>query len=121
MEYRLLYNAAAHFETLEQYPNGIIEAIAEPGKKGFEALCFALDCLSHQAEAARAYLGQETREPISEEWALKNMRIVDIVKAKTAVFDAVSKGIGESADSEVDEVLLELQKKTERSSTGQDT
>ena len=119
MEYRLLYNAAAHFDSLERYPDGIIEAIAEPGKKGFEALCYALALMSHQAEAARKYEGKETQEPIKEEWTLMHLRLADVVKAKTAVFQAVAKGIGE-ASGEIDEVLLELQKKTDTNLTKQD-
>jgi len=113
MEYRLLYNAAAHFECAERFPEkGVIEAISGSGMEGFNALCFTLATLSHQAEAARAYEGKETREPIKEEWARLHLRLADVVAAKKAIMEAIRHGVGES-DGEVDEVLLELQKKTE--------
>lgn len=111
---KLTYNAAAHYAGEEQYPNGLASAIIEPGKPGFEALCWALSELSTQTELIRRDLGYDKRPILSPEYFARTLKLPDVVAAKGDVIKAISRGLnaGEE-DDEVDEVLLELQKKTE--------
>ena len=45
----------------------------------------------------------------------------DILSARKAVLDAMTRGLGDAGDGEVDEVLLELQKKKAPACPGQST
>lgn len=113
MKLTLLYNAAAHFAAMEQYPDGLINELTKSGTESFKALCWAIGELSAQAAASRKFLGLETPDPITKEKAAAILRPTDLIPAKTAVFEAVARGLGSRNDEEeVDEVLLELQKKT---------
>ena len=114
MQYHLLYNAAAHFAAQEKYPDGLGAAIAATGMDGFDAVCWALGELSMQAELYRRNLGYDAAPALNEETARSILRPRDVIKAKTAIYDAMLRGLGDHEDEEVDEVLLELQKKTER-------
>lgn len=110
-QFRLLYNAAAHFAAEEKFPDGLIPAITAPGTEGFRAVCWVLSELSMQAELYRRYMGYDPAEPISEAKALAILRPLDVIPARAAILDAVSRGMRNGEEGEVDEVLLEIQKK----------
>lgn len=111
----LVYNAAAHFAAMDRYGDGLINAITQKGLAGFDALCWALEELSTQGELIRRDMGYDHAEPIKSENAKKYLRPTQILSAKQAVINAILGGlsIGDDDTQEVDEVLLELQKKTE--------
>lgn len=112
----LLYNAAAHFAAQEKYPDGLIGAMAGAGKEGFEALCWAIVELSTQGELCRREMGYDRDGMLTLEQVSRQMLPRDIVVAKQAVLDAVIKGLRapeEDENAEVDEVLAELEKKTD--------
>lgn len=110
MQYHLLYNAAAHFNAQDKYPDGMIGEVLKPGRAGFSAVCWALGELSMQAELVRRDFGYDHEKPMTEEFAKAHLRTPDIVAARAAIIEAINRGLGDSGD-EVDEVLLELQKK----------
>lgn len=113
MQFRLLYNAAAHFAAEDKYPDGLIPAITSPGVEGFRAICWVLGELSTQAELYRRYMGYTPEEPLTEDRARAILRPLDIIPARAAILEAVSRGMRGGEDQEVDEVLLEIQKKKE--------
>lgn len=116
VEYTLVYNAAAHYNSIEKYgEGGLLKAVADSGKTGFDATCWALEELSTQGELIRRDMGYDRAEPIREADARKYLRPVEIVAAKTAIIDAVTQGMETkvNSDREIDLGLLELQKKTD--------
>jgi len=114
-KYSLMYNAAAHFASLEKYPEGdLASRVAENTIQGFEALCYALELLSVHGELARRHMGHDRGETLKAAELAAALMPRDIAEAKVAVLEAVYKGmrVDEDETEEVDEVLAELQKKT---------
>ena len=110
----LVYNAAAHFAAQERYPEGLSEALSAPGGKGFEALCWAVGELSTQGELIRRDMGHDKKEPLTAEYVRLHLKPSELLAAKSAVIEAMIRGLNSGdEDEEVDEVLAELQKKTE--------
>lgn len=114
-KYHFLYNAAAHFASMEKYPDGLMEAVMAGGFSGFEALCWALETLSMQGELARRYMGHDHQKPLKAAEALVLLRPMDVLEARRLVLEAIAHGIRSDRDEneEIDEVLLENEKKTE--------
>lgn len=111
---KLTYNAAAHYAGEEKYPDGLATAIVQTGTAGFEALCWALSELSTQTELIRRDLGYDKRPILPPEYFARTLKLPDVVMAKGEVIKAITRGLNAGDDTdEVDEVLLELQKKTE--------
>lgn len=113
---KLLYNAAAHFAACEKYPDGLIKELQKPGVESFDAMFWALTETAKQAELYRRFLGEKPRKVLSEaEWRTI-LKPGQMAKATEAIFQAVIAGLGDGADDdeEIDEVLLELEKKTGR-------
>lgn len=126
-KYSFVYNAAAHFAAMEKYPDtedpdteekkgGLVNAVLQGGIAGFDALCWALEELSTQGELVRRNMGYDKQEPISAQTARVALKPYDVIAAKGLVMEAVAKGLrnDEDENNEVDEVLAELQKKTEK-------
>lgn len=112
-KYDFVYNASAHFDAMERYPDGLMRAISQPGAEGFLATCYALELLSTQGELIRRDMGHDPRATIQEKDAMLHLRPKDILEAKRLVMEAISEGISaRDEDEEVDEVLMEIQKKT---------
>lgn len=128
----LLYNAAAHFMAMEKYPGtpredggepedsgepedaGLLSAIWRDGYEGMEAVCWALEALSRQGALLQREMGMEAQEPIKASKAMVEMTLPELLRAKRMVFDAVVRGMHvEDEKGEVDEVLAELEKKTD--------
>lgn len=116
-KYHLTYNAAAHFAAKEKYPGGLMQAMVEEGEQGLDALCWALEELSTQGELIRRNLGYDPKEPLQAKILKAILRPADLLSAKTQVLGAIHKGLSPSQEDEeeIDEVLAELQKKTEKS------
>lgn len=116
-QYKYVYNAAAYFAGVEKYPNGLMEQLLKPGNDGFSALCWAMAEMSTQGELIRRDMGHDKREPLSEEKLRLHMTPRNISEARTIVMTAIAKGLGKGGedeeDEEVDEVMAEIQKKTE--------
>ncbi len=113
-KYHFTYNAAAHFAAMDKYPDGLIEAITKTGTEGFEALCWALEELSTQGELVRRDMGYDKGPIIKAEQAKTNLLPYEIMGAKQVVLDAIVRGINVPEETKViDEVLMEIQKKTE--------
>jgi len=113
-QYGYLYNAAAHFAAQDKYSDGLIAALAQKGRDGFTALCWALEELSTQAELERRYMGHDPRPVIKAKEAEVCMSVSDILVAREIVLNAISRGLKSSDEpTEVDEILMETQKKTE--------
>lgn len=90
--------------------------ITQPTQEGFDALCWAVAELATQGELLRRHMGHEPRELLTAEKVRRELAPHQIAQAVSFVMAAVIHGIHEpsDADAEVDEVLEELQKKTER-------
>ena len=114
MQYRLLYNAAAHFAAAEKYTDGLLNEMSKPGPAGLAALSWAIAEFGRQAELARRAMGYDPREMPEEGAIMAQLMPKDILAARKAVLDAMPRGLGDAGDGEVDEVLLELQKKKRR-------
>jgi len=111
---KLTYNAAAYYAEAEKYPQGILKAISSGDRDGFEAICWALSEFSTQTELIRRDMGYEKRPILTPEYFSLRLSFPEMVAARAAIINAVFKGMDlENEDEEVDEVLLELQKKTE--------
>lgn len=121
MEYRLLYNAAAHFAAAERYPDGLLNEMSKPGPTGLAALCWAVAELGQQAELARRAMGYDPGPLPAESEVMATLMPKDILSARKAVLDAMTRGLGDAGDGEVDEVLLELQKKKAPACPGPNT
>ena len=114
-KYGYVYNAAAHFAGVEKYPEGLMPELMKPGKDGFNALCWALAEMSMQAELIRRDMGYDRREPLDENKVRACMTFKNIPVAREIVMNAIVKGLGKGVEDgeEFDEVLAELEKKTE--------
>ncbi len=113
-KWNLTYNAAAHFAAKDQYPDGLLQALAASGEQSLDALCWALEELSRQGERLRRSLGHDPVQTLQAQDFKNLLRPADLLPAKSAVLAAIHKGLapGEADEKEVDEVLAQLQKKT---------
>ena len=110
----LVYNAAAYFKAKDKFPGGVTEAMAQEGFAGFEATCWMLALLAEQGELRRRDMGYDRQEIRTADYFLRGLGVRHPMEARVAIVEAMNKGLdtGGSEDEEVDEVLLELQKKT---------
>lgn len=113
-KYNYVYNAAAHFAAMEKYPDGLFPELMKPGKSGNEALCWALAETSMQGELIRRDMGYDRGEPLAEDALRLYLKVRQINEARGIVLTAITKGLGQDdGEEEVDEVLSEIEKKTE--------
>lgn len=96
MEYRLLYNAAAHFAAAEKYPDGLLNEMSKPGPAGLAALCWAIAELGRQAELARRAMGYDPGDMPEEGTIMARLMPKDILPARKAVLDAMTRGLGDA-------------------------
>lgn len=112
-EYSFVFNASAYFDALDKYPDGFIEPLLKGGRDSFDAICWFLQELSTQGELIRRHYGMDKHQILLEETARAMLKPRDIVQARDIILNAITKGMNTDNDEEeVDEVLLELQKKT---------
>ena len=110
----LIYNASAHFAAQIKYPDGFMAALLKNDAEGFDVICWALSEMSTQYELVRRDMGYDKGTIRTPEWYKHNLSFRDVINAKEAILNAITKGIQtEEEQGEVDEVLQELQKKTE--------
>lgn len=116
--YTYLYNADAYFKAEEKYPDGFFQTLLRRDKQGFDAVCWGLAELSMQGELVRRYQGCDAEEYLTEEKVRHFLDIKEVPRAVEVLVDAITKGlsINSKEDEEIDEVLMELQKKTESDS-----
>jgi len=117
-KYHYLYNADAHFKAQEKYPDGYFSVLLAGDKNSFDALTWFLAELSLQGELVRRYMGEDKGEYLTEERARHMLSIKQMPEALRIVVTAIKDGLEIEADEneEIDEVLMELQKKTEKPS-----
>ena len=111
---KLLYNAAAHFAAAEKYPGGLPTKLREPGVESYDAAFWAFAECAKQAELWRRFMGENPKKILTEaEWRLA-IRPAQIQTVVAKVLEAIMAGLAEEKDDEqeIDEVLLELEKKT---------
>ena len=112
-KYSFVFNASAYFNALDKYPDGFIEPLLKGGRDSFDAICWFLQELSTQGELIRRHYGMDKREVLLEETSRSLLKPKDIVEARNLIIETITKGMNSDGDEEeVDEVLLELQKKT---------
>ena len=110
---KLVYNAAAHFNAAEKYPDGLVKELQKPGEESFEALFWTLAEMVKQGELVRRYMGETPRQiPTAEQFKMI-LRPNQIAKVTAMVFEELARGLGtNNDDEEIDLVLLEYEKKT---------
>ncbi len=109
----LLYNAEAHFAAAEKYPDGLIQELQKKGVESYEAMIWAFVETAKQAELYRRFMGEKPRHVITEKEARMLLTAGQLRIATKMVMDAIIDGLGEGdGDEEIDEVLMELEKKT---------
>lgn len=112
---KLLYNAEAHFAAAEKYPDGLMNELQKRGVESYNAMLWAFTEMAKQAELYRRYMGESPRRILTEKDLRTLMNAGQIRIASKMVLDAIIDGLGEGdGDEEIDEVLLELEKKTEK-------
>ena len=113
-KYHFVYNAMAFFHSQERYPEGLAKELLKGGISGFEATCWALEELSTQGSLFKKSLGYEATEILTAEEAMARISPKEVMGAQLVVLEAVKRGMGvPDENEEVDEVLLEIQKKKE--------
>ena len=110
----LLYNAAAHFSSLEKYPDGLVPELLKKDKSSFDALCWALAEMARQGELYRRYIGETPKEYPTEETFAIGLRPNQITAAYELCMAEIAKGLAkpDEENEEIDLVLMEIQKKT---------
>lgn len=114
-KFSFVYNAEAHFKGVDKYPGGVMDAMQKEGTEGFNALCWLLAEMSMQGELIRRDMGYDKGEVLKEDYLRRNIKIRELNKAREIALGAIIQGLkGEDKeDDEIDEVLMELQKKTD--------
>lgn len=114
-DYTFLYNADAYFKAQEKFPDGFIGKLLNQDKEAFDTLVWFLAEMSLQGELVRRYMGEDKKDFLTEEKVRHMMSIKDMPEALKIVVDTIKKGLEIQSDEneEIDEVLMELQKKTE--------
>ena len=112
-KYHYLYNADAHFKAQERFPDGYFSLLLQGDKDSFDTIAWFLAELSLQGELVRRYMGEDRGEYLTEEKARHLLTIKQMPEALKIVVNAIKDGLEIEADEdeEVDEVLMELQKK----------
>jgi hypothetical protein len=110
-KYRFVYNAAAHFAAKEKCPD-LMESLVRDDIEGLKTLCWLLEELSTQGDLVRRNLGYDKGEIIKADVAMVELKPYEILEAKQIVVNAIQRGMAPSEEEEIDEVLMELQKKT---------
>lgn len=121
-DYTFLYNADAHFKAMERYPNGFFATILRNDLEGFNAVCWGLAETSLQGELYRRFQGEDKKDYLTEAKIRNSLTIPDMSEAVGVLINAINKGMKtDDDDEEIDEVLMELQKKTGTDLTEQNT
>jgi len=123
-DYTYLYNADAHFKAMEKFPDGYFSLLLSGSKDAFDTAVWFLAELSLQGELVRRYMGEDKKNYLTEERVRHLLSIKQLPDVIKIVVETIKKGleVETDEDEEIDEVLMELQKKTKREteSTEQD-
>lgn len=113
-KYTFLYNADAYFKAQERFPDGFFHLLLKQDKEGFDTIVWFLGELSLQGELVRRYMGEDKRDYLTVEKAQHLLTVKEMPEALRVVVTAIMQGLEIEADEdeEIDEVLMELQKKT---------
>ena len=93
----------------------LVPMLSDTSAAGFDALCWAVAELTTQGELLARYMGRDKRELLTQQRVRVELKPSQIAEAKMLVMQAIIKGVRQEdeEDAEVDEVLEELQKKTQ--------
>lgn len=110
----LLYNGYAFFDVMEKVGENPQKAILEATKEGFAALCTVFTTLAVCGELSRRQEGYDKGLLLTEERCKMLLSIRDIPVARSACMEAMINGFKTESDPDeiVDEVLIEIEKKT---------
>lgn len=117
--YHLLMTGAALFEAYDRFGDkgDLLDHIVGADTRSFENTVWMLVNLAKHGEAYRRYMGEDALPMLSVEGALCTMGPRDVVVARAAIREAIDSAFAReprNEEEEIDEGLLELQKKTER-------
>lgn len=114
-DYYLVFNGAAMFEVEDRFGSSsiLLEAIGEPGRDGFAALCGGLAILAEQGELARRALGYDKGPILAETTVSALTTPAELTPLRKALMAAIMAGYGREveSDQDVDLGLLELEQK----------
>lgn len=116
--YHLLMTGAALFEAYDRFGDkgDLLDRMIGADSKSFENTVWMLVNLAKHGEAYRRYMGEDALPMLSVEGAICTMGPRDVVAARAAIREAMDAAFAReprSEEEEIDEGLLELQKKTE--------
>lgn len=115
VEYWLVYNAEAYFDVQEQIGDDVYIKIVSPGRDGWETAVAAAVILLEHGELCHRYLGYDAQKIPTADTIRAVVQPYDIVTFKNKILDAMNRGVRREVEpaEEIDEGLLELEKKTE--------
>jgi hypothetical protein len=114
-KYYMVYNAEAHFQTLEKFGEDAYKTVLLPTREGWDAAVEIAAIALEQGELCRRAVGHD-RGVIPTVLTLKAFTSLgDVVFFKNKVLEAMTAGLNREVadDGEVDEGLAELEKKTQ--------
>ena len=113
--YYLRYNGSAMFDLFDKFGEDFQKEILKSDKAGFNALCEALPILSEQGELSRRKEGYDKGKILTAEDCKTLIGVLDIAPARGAFMECLLAGLRQDDDPDavVDEVLQEIEKKTE--------
>lgn len=116
--YFLLLTGAALFEAYDRFGDkgDLMERITGTDSESFQNTVWMLVTMAKHGEAYRRHMGEDARPMLSVDTAMRTMGPRDVIRARVAIRQAFAAGFERketSEEEEIDEGLLDLQKKTE--------
>ena len=117
-KYHFFYNADAHYKAEQLYDHNFFTILLSGTAESFNAMCWGLAETSLQGELYRRYQGLDKGEYLTEEKVRTMLTVNEVPIALDILMRAISEGMDAETgeDEEIDEVLMELQKKTTNAS-----
>lgn len=117
--YSLLLTGAALFDAYDRFGDkgDLMDHLTGTSRESFDNTVWMLVNLAKHGEAYRRYMGEDAVPMLSVEQAVQTMGPRDVIVARAAIREALSTAFARterSEEEEIDEGLLELQKKTAR-------
>ena len=115
--YHLLLTGAALFAAYDEFGDkgDMLDNISGTSEESYHNTVWMLVNLAKHGEAYRRHMGEDPRPMLSVEAATRTMSPIDVVRARAAIREAFAAGFERrerTEEEDIDEGLLELQKKT---------
>ena len=112
-EMNLLYNGNAYFELKDRWGDEIVSTLSGQNGNPMECLADTLYTMAREGELVRRLNGYDKQPIPSKEYIKITLKVKDFYPTVEAVMQAINDGLKTESDvdEEVDEGLLELQKK----------